>query len=151
MLREFVANKSVRLNAVLGFYPAAAVGDDIEVYADEARSEVVAKLHGLRQQAEKDGAEPFFCVSDFVAPKGSGLDDYIGMFACSAGARAAPAAAAAEGTAGCSSAHSCVTAPSCRALMTHLQRLCCEPAVARGPCQLRCAALCVHGCRPRPG
>jgi hypothetical protein len=47
---------------------------------------VRAKFFGLRQQAEKDGDnEPYMCVSDFVAPKGSGLVDYIGMFACSAG------------------------------------------------------------------
>ncbi len=47
--------------------------------------QVAAKFFGLRQQAEKDNEEPYFCVSDFVAPKGSGVGDYIGMFACSAG------------------------------------------------------------------
>ncbi|PNW81543.1 hypothetical protein CHLRE_06g250902v5 [Chlamydomonas reinhardtii] len=85
MLRDFVVNKRVTLNAVMGLYPAAAVGDDIEVYADDSRAKVVARLAGLRQQAEKDGGEPFYCISDFVAPKGSGVPDYVGMFACSAG------------------------------------------------------------------
>ena len=87
MLRDFVVNKRVTLNAVMGLYPAAAVGDDIEVYADDSRAKVVARLAGLRQQAEKDGGEPFYCISDFVAPKGSGVPDYVGMFACSAGGR----------------------------------------------------------------
>ncbi|GLI63553.1 hypothetical protein VaNZ11_006404 [Volvox africanus] len=85
MLSDFVKNKRVTLKAVVGMYPAAAVGDDIEVYMDESRSTVKAKLAGLRQQAEKDGAEPYYCISDFVAPKGSGLEDYVGMFACTAG------------------------------------------------------------------
>ncbi|GIL82179.1 hypothetical protein Vretimale_7178 [Volvox reticuliferus] len=85
MLADFVKNKRVTLKAVVGLYPAAAVGDDIEVYTDESRTTVKAKLAGLRQQAEKDGAEPYYCISDFVAPKGSGLEDYVGMFACTAG------------------------------------------------------------------
>ncbi|EFJ51715.1 vitamin B12 dependent methionine synthase [Volvox carteri f. nagariensis] len=85
MLNDFVKNKRVTLKAVVGLYPAAAVGDDIEVYTDESRSSVKARLAGLRQQAEKDGVEPYYCISDFVAPKGSGLEDYVGMFACSAG------------------------------------------------------------------
>lgn len=56
------------------------------MYEDETCSSVRAKFFGLRQQAEKDSdTEPYMCVSDFVAPKGSGLVDYIGMFACSAG------------------------------------------------------------------
>ncbi len=85
MLADFVAHKRVRLNGVVGLYPAAAVGDDIEVYADEQRSVVTARLCGLRQQAEKDGAEPYYCLSDFVAPRDTGLADYVGMFACSSG------------------------------------------------------------------
>lgn len=86
MLAEFIQHKKVKLNAVVGLYPAAAVGDDIEVYTDESCSTVRAKFHGLRQQAEKDVDEPYYCISDFVAPKGSGLTDYVGMFACTAGA-----------------------------------------------------------------
>lgn len=75
----------VKLNAIVGFFPANAVGDDIEVYTDETRTQVATKFFGLRQQAEKDNEEPYHCVSDFVAPKGSGINDYIGMFACTAG------------------------------------------------------------------
>ena len=57
------------------------------MYADESRSEVVATFHGLRQQAEKDSEcqEPYYCVSDFVAPKNLGIQDYIGLFAVSYG------------------------------------------------------------------
>ncbi|KAJ9513004.1 hypothetical protein QJQ45_029222 [Haematococcus lacustris] len=88
MLHDMTVNKRVRLNAVVAFFPANSVGDDIEVYAeDTAESRAgppVAKLHGLRQQAEKESGDPYYCLSDFVAPKGS-VDDYIGMFACSAG------------------------------------------------------------------
>lgn len=85
MLKDFIDHKRVRLNAVLGLYPAAAVGDDIEIYEDESRTVVKAKMHGLRQQAEKDSDEPYYCLSDFVAPKNSGVPDYIGMFACTSG------------------------------------------------------------------
>jgi hypothetical protein len=69
----------------VGFFPANAAGDDIEVYTDDERTQVATKFHGLRQQAEKDTEEPYCCISDFVAPKGSGIKDYIGMFACTAG------------------------------------------------------------------
>ena len=86
MLNDFMVNKRVRLNGIVGLLPANSIGDDVEVYADdEDRSTVRAKFYGLRQQAEKDTDEPYMCVSDFVAPKESGLKDYIGMFACSAG------------------------------------------------------------------
>jgi 5-methyltetrahydrofolate--homocysteine methyltransferase len=86
MLKDFMVNKRVRLNGIVGLLPANSTGDDVEVYADDDdRTSVRAKFYGLRQQAEKDSDEPYMCVSDFVAPKGSGLKDYIGMFACSAG------------------------------------------------------------------
>ena len=72
---------------VVGIYPANTVDvDDIEVYSDESRSTVVTRLHGLRQQAEKlDQSEPYLCLSDFVAPKESGIADYVGLFAVTAG------------------------------------------------------------------
>jgi len=86
MLNDFIKRKRVRLNGIVGFFPANAAGDDIEVYEDDAaRASVRARFFGLRQQAEKEGPEPYLCVSDFVAPKESGVKDYIGMFACSAG------------------------------------------------------------------
>jgi 5-methyltetrahydrofolate--homocysteine methyltransferase len=68
-------------------YPANSVGDDIEVYADETRGTPLCTFYGLRQQAEKDSesSDPYYCVSDFVAPKTSGLRDYVGCFAVCAG------------------------------------------------------------------
>merc|ERR1719383_993326 len=81
MLKEITVEGSFRCKGVAAFYRANAVGDDIEVYGDNG--EVVEILHGLRQQAEKDSAaaeDPYLCVSDFVAPKDSGVEDYVGMF-----------------------------------------------------------------------
>ena len=71
----------------MGIFPANTVDtDDIEVYADETRGSPLARLYGLRQQAEKlDGSEPYFCLSDFVAPKESGVKDYVGLFAVTCG------------------------------------------------------------------
>ena len=65
-------------------YPANSIGDDIEVYTDENRSETCAKFYGLRQQAEKDSDEAYACLSDFIAPKDSQMIDYVGAFANSA-------------------------------------------------------------------
>jgi 5-methyltetrahydrofolate--homocysteine methyltransferase len=87
MLAALVRDKRLTLKAVVGLFPAAAVGDDIEVYADESRAPDAkrAVLHTLRQQAEKDTEEPYMALADFVAPRGSGVDDYVGGFVCSAG------------------------------------------------------------------
>jgi len=87
MLDDIVAHKRLKANGVICIYPANSVDvDDIEVYADTARTQVIGKLHGLRQQAEKlDNTEPYLCLSDFVAPKESGISDYIGLFAVTAG------------------------------------------------------------------
>jgi 5-methyltetrahydrofolate--homocysteine methyltransferase len=76
-----VDNKKLRLVGVVGIFPAHSSGDDINVYTDETRATVRCRLHGLRQQAEKDTTEPFYCLSDFIAPRESGRQDYIGMFA----------------------------------------------------------------------
>ncbi|GAB4815077.1 hypothetical protein N2152v2_002123 [Parachlorella kessleri] len=81
VLKEIVEAKSLQLVGIVGIYPANAAGDDIEVYADEARAEVVNKFYGLRQQAEKDTDEPYHCLSDFIAPKETGIPDYLGLFA----------------------------------------------------------------------
>jgi 5-methyltetrahydrofolate--homocysteine methyltransferase len=65
-------------------FPAASIGDDIEVYSDESRSQVIKVLHNLRQQTEKPkGAN--YCLSDYVAPKASGKKDWIGAFAVTGG------------------------------------------------------------------
>mmetsp|Transcript_656 Transcript_656/g.1779 ORF Transcript_656/g.1779 Transcript_656/m.1779 type:complete len:1102 (-) Transcript_656:227-3532(-) len=85
MLKDLVSKKALKLNAVVGLYPASGEGDDVLVYEDESRTTVKATMRGLRQQAEKDNNDPYMCMSDFVAPKDSGLADYIGMFACTSG------------------------------------------------------------------
>jgi len=85
MLKEFIANNSIQQHGVIGIYRANAVGDDIEVYRDESASELQCKFFGLRQQAEKEGNDPFTCLSDFIAPKETGIADYLGMFVTSSG------------------------------------------------------------------
>ncbi len=71
--------------AVLGLFPANAVGDDVEIYSGEDRRTVRAVMHGIRQQFEKGPGRPNLCLSDFVAPKESGKRDWIGAFAVTAG------------------------------------------------------------------
>jgi 5-methyltetrahydrofolate--homocysteine methyltransferase len=89
MLERIVAERWLTANAVLAFFPANSVGDDIEVYADESRSQPLFTWHGLRQQNRKpvlDGVpNPNQCLSDFIAPKASGIADYIGLFAVTTG------------------------------------------------------------------
>ncbi|KAI9271609.1 methionine synthase [Phascolomyces articulosus] len=85
MLKDIVTNKKLRANGIIGFYPANSNGDDIEIYEDEARDKVKGTYYGLRQQSEKETDEPYYCLSDFVAPKESGKADYLGMFAVSTG------------------------------------------------------------------
>jgi 5-methyltetrahydrofolate--homocysteine methyltransferase len=70
---------------VLGFFPANAVGDDIEVYTDESRTEVLTTLHNLRQQGEHRDGVPNRSLGDFVAPQETGLPDHVGAFAVTAG------------------------------------------------------------------
>ena len=94
-LKRLIEGRWLTANAVLGLYPANAVMDDIVLYADEGRSDVAMTWHGLRQQTEKqviDGVmRPSRCLSDFVAPAAdaagnpSGLQDYVGVFAVTAG------------------------------------------------------------------
>jgi 5-methyltetrahydrofolate--homocysteine methyltransferase len=85
MLEDILREKWLTAKAVYGFYPANRVGDDIEVYADESRSQVIHRFHHLRQQAEKKRGGANNCLSDFIAPKSSGVADYIGFFAVTAG------------------------------------------------------------------
>ncbi|MEO6149041.1 MAG: methionine synthase [Mucilaginibacter sp.] len=85
LLKKIVAEKLLHANGVIGFWPANSVGDDIEIYCDETRSEVITKIHTLRQQAEKAKDEPYYALSDFIAPKDSGVTDYWGGFAVTAG------------------------------------------------------------------
>merc|ERR1711968_359832 len=82
MLKEIVANKSLRLKGVVGLFPANSVNkEDVEVYTDETRSAVQAKFCMLRQQAEKEEGQQYFSQADFIAPKETGIADYMGMFA----------------------------------------------------------------------
>ncbi len=87
MLKRIVAGKWLTANAVVGFWPANASGDDIEIYANEDRSNSVARLHTLRQQMarENNRDRPHTALADFVAPKESGLADYVGGFAVTTG------------------------------------------------------------------
>ena len=73
------------LKGVAGLFPANSSGDDIEVYLDESRNTVFMTLHTLRQQQEKEKGEPNLALADFIAPVKSGLKDYIGGFAVTAG------------------------------------------------------------------
>ena len=89
MLERCVAERWLQANGAVAFFPANSVGDDIEVYTDETRREVLFTWHGLRQQTKKpvlDGVpNPNQSLSDFIAPKASGIADYIGLFAVTAG------------------------------------------------------------------
>lgn len=86
MLKQIVDEKWLEARAVVGFFPANSVGDDdIEIYTDEPRQQVLMTLHSLRQQSEKPPGRPNASLTDFVAPKDSGVADYIGAFAVTAG------------------------------------------------------------------
>ncbi|APG02688.1 methionine synthase [Luteibacter rhizovicinus DSM 16549] len=87
MLDTLIAEKWLTAKGVIGFWPAAQSGDDIEVYAETgtAKRKPVATLRHLRQQVDKPVERPDFCLADFVAPKDSGVQDWIGGFAVTAG------------------------------------------------------------------
>ena len=85
LLDQVLADNSVAANGVIGFWPANSVGDDIEVYADASRDEVVARFHTLRQQSRMNSGKRNHALADFIAPKDSGGGDFIGGFAVTAG------------------------------------------------------------------
>ena len=85
MLKKIIDEKWLTARAVIGFFPANSVGDDIELYLDDERKEVQVVLHHLRQQLAKTKERPNLCLSDFVAPKDSGSKDYLGAFAVTTG------------------------------------------------------------------
>ena len=85
MLEQILQEGWLQARGVIGFFPANSTGDDIEVYTDESRSEVAHTLHHLRQQDKKKNTQPNYCLSDYVAPKESGVADYIGGFAVTTG------------------------------------------------------------------
>ena len=83
LLDQIIAGKWLTARAVIGLWPANGVGDDVELYADDGSA--LATVHGLRQQVDKPVERPDFCLSDFIAPKQSGVRDWIGGFAVTAG------------------------------------------------------------------
>jgi 5-methyltetrahydrofolate--homocysteine methyltransferase len=88
MLDTLIKEKWLTANGVIGFFPANAVGsgiEDIEIYTDDTRTEVLATLHNLRQQGEHRDGIPNRSLGDYIAPKDTGLADYVGAFAVTAG------------------------------------------------------------------
>ncbi|HVP34526.1 MAG TPA: methionine synthase [Steroidobacteraceae bacterium] len=85
MLKELIAGGWLRVNAVLGLFPASSVGDDVEIYTDESRSALLTTLNFLRQQKGKPEGQPHECLADYVAPRSSGVHDWFGAFAVTAG------------------------------------------------------------------
>ncbi len=77
--------KLFRARGVLALWPANSIGEDIEIYSDENRSQVIGTFHGLRQQMKKPAGQPNWSLADFIAPKSSGLIDSVGGFAVTAG------------------------------------------------------------------
>ena len=87
MLKTIVDEKLLQANGVVGLFPAYSDGDDIRILDIDDHTTVIDTLFGLRQQAERqvDQGGVTLCLSDFVAPKSTGIIDYVGMFAVSAG------------------------------------------------------------------
>ena len=85
MLKQLIEEKWLTANGVVGFWPANRIGDDIEIYTDEMRTKRLAVLHTLRQQMARDGSRANLALADFVAPKETGIADYVGGFTVTAG------------------------------------------------------------------
>ena len=86
MLKQIVEEKWLTAKGVIGLYPANSVNDDdIELYTDESRGDAMITLHHIRQQTERRGDRPNMCLTDYIAPKDSGVQDYLGAFAVTAG------------------------------------------------------------------
>jgi 5-methyltetrahydrofolate--homocysteine methyltransferase len=85
LLHRILEENLLKARGVFAFWPANSSGDDVEVYADESRREVIATFHFLRQQIQKPAGQPNHCLADLVAPRESGKRDYLGGFAVTAG------------------------------------------------------------------
>jgi 5-methyltetrahydrofolate--homocysteine methyltransferase len=85
LLERIVRERSLQANAVVGFWPANTLGDDIELYADESRTGLLGTIHTLRQQMVKPPGRPNLALADFSAPRETGIADYVGGFALTAG------------------------------------------------------------------
>jgi 5-methyltetrahydrofolate--homocysteine methyltransferase len=84
LLDEIVDGKILKASGVAGIFPASSKGDDIQVYSDESRKQVLTRFHQLRNQEQKDDGVPNLCLSDFVAPVGT-KNDWVGCFAVTVG------------------------------------------------------------------
>ncbi|MEX2031728.1 MAG: vitamin B12 dependent-methionine synthase activation domain-containing protein, partial [Dehalococcoidia bacterium] len=97
MLHRIIEERWLTARAVIGLWPANSVGDDIEVYEDDSRTRVAAVIHTLRQQTSKGrGRAENYALADFIAPKATGLADYLGGFAVTTGIGEAERVAAYE-------------------------------------------------------
>jgi 5-methyltetrahydrofolate--homocysteine methyltransferase len=85
LLDQIVKEKLITARGVYGLFRANAIGDDVELYTDETRGEVVEEFHFLRQQTGRDGDKPCRSLADFIAPRETRLQDSIGAFAVTAG------------------------------------------------------------------
>ncbi len=85
ILQRIIRDRSLTARGVYGFFPANSVGDDIELYTDDSRQHVLTTFHTLRQQMDKPPGQFNHALADFIAPKSSGLPDYLGAFAVTAG------------------------------------------------------------------
>jgi 5-methyltetrahydrofolate--homocysteine methyltransferase len=85
LLDVIIEKKLITARGVYGIFPASAVGDDVELFADEKRAQLLERFHFLRQQSNKEGSEPCRSLADFIAPKETGLPDHIGAFAVTSG------------------------------------------------------------------
>src|SRR5450432_3685096 len=85
LLDTIIEKNLITARGVYGFFPASAVGDDVELYVDSSRGQALERFHFLRQQSNKEGSEPCRSLSDFIAPKESGLPDHLGAFAVTSG------------------------------------------------------------------
>jgi len=85
LLDKIIAENLISARGVYGFFPANAVGDDVALYTDETRETELQRFHYLRQQTNREGTEPCRSLADFIAPKETGLRDYIGCFAVTSG------------------------------------------------------------------
>ncbi len=85
MLRRIIEGRWLTASGIIALLPANSVGDDIELYGDDARKTIALTWHNLRQQNERPQGKPNYCLADFVAPKASGLKDHAGVFVVTAG------------------------------------------------------------------
>jgi 5-methyltetrahydrofolate--homocysteine methyltransferase len=85
MLQKIVDEKWLKAKAVIGFWNANSIGDDVELYADPNRKEVIDTVHFVRQQMKKRSGKANMCLADFIAPKETGIIDHMGGFAVTAG------------------------------------------------------------------